>query len=83
MEETGLYILRWYARQGDGAASLRKPATAMLTLFKPGTTVTVAGANALYVGKDPAPWAGAIRSDGGGWSVITVTIPWWWQNTNN
>jgi hypothetical protein len=83
VEDRGLYVVRWYAKQGFGVAALRKPADAVLALFAPGTTIAVAGANSLKVGLNPGPWAGAIRSDGGGWSVIVVTIPWWWSNINN
>lgn len=81
LRDTGLYVLRWYSRQGTGSLALRQPADAILALFKPGTALAV-GSAFLRVSSKTAPWAGQIRTTGDGWAVVTVTIPWWWDNVN-
>ncbi len=75
MEATGLYVLRLYGKAEPGISALRKLADAILALFAPGTGLTV-GSATVRVRTDLAPWAGAIRADRPGWSVVVLTIPW-------
>lgn len=76
MEDTGLYVFRWYSKAGAGLPALRKPADAILTLFKAGTALQVASNVVVRVRADVAPYAGPVRSLGIDWSVVVITIPW-------
>jgi hypothetical protein len=89
MEHTGLYVLRWYSRDNTGLAALTAAADALLTLFKPGTTLAIDATDTLRVRGDIGPWRGPIMveasGEGGahaGWAVVVVTIPWRVYSTN-
>lgn len=76
VEDTGLYIVRWYAGSDLGLGALATPADAILSLFKPGTALSLGGGLHVRVRGDTGPSRSPIRVDLPGWSVITVTIPW-------
>ncbi len=83
-DERGLYVLRWYGLSNTSVAGLRKSVDALLALFTPGTTLT-AGSNTVRIRgmtNDPGPYAGQLLPQAGGWSVITLTIPWRSFTTN-
>lgn len=75
LEETGLYVLKWYGLSNYGVSALRKSVDALKALFAPGTTVAV-GSNTVRVRADVGPFTGQILPQDGGWSVLTLTIPW-------
>jgi len=75
VEETGLYVIKWYGLSDTGVSALRKSVDALKALFAPGTTLT-AGSNTVRVRGDTATQAGQIIPLAGGWSVLTLTIPW-------
>jgi len=81
IEETGLYVLKWYGLSGVQAAATRKCVDALKARFTPGTNIT-AGSHTLRCGGNPAAWAGQLMPHGDGWSVVTLTVPWWAQSTN-
>ncbi len=75
VEDTGLYIIRWYGKANTGLAALGDAVSAVLELFKPGTALTVADGT-LRVRGDLGPWRGQMMADMPGWTVIVITIPW-------
>jgi len=82
VEETGLYVTRWYGLAGTGLLALSRAASALLALFPPGGTLTLANGSALRWRENPGPWRGQARPDLPGWAVVTVTIPWRSYTTN-
>jgi hypothetical protein len=74
VEETGLYVLKWYGLPGIGETALRKSAHALKLLFAPGTRLT-AGSDTVSVRGDVGPQTGQIIPLTG-WSVLVLTIPW-------
>jgi hypothetical protein len=76
LEDTGLYVLRWYAPAETGLQALTQPADAVLALFKGGTALAVAAGLTCRVRTDPAPFRSAVRAAAAGWAVVTITIPW-------
>lgn len=77
MEDTGLYMLRWYSRAGTGTQALRKACDAVIALFAAGTALVVATGITVRVRSDFAPVAGSIQSgESSGWAVVVITIPW-------
>jgi hypothetical protein len=81
VEERGLYTLKLYGLSGYGVSSIRKAADAVLALFAPGTTVTAAS-DVVRVRTDVAPWAGQLLPLEGGWTVVTITVPFAARTTN-
>jgi len=79
--ETGLYVLKVYGLSGKGIAALRKSVDALRLLYAPGTTMT-AGAHTVRVRTDVSTQTGQIIPLDGGWSVLTLTVPWWAMSTN-
>lgn len=82
LEETGLYVLRWYGLQKYDVPAIRKSVDALKALFAPGTTLT-AGSHQLRMRSDIGAFAGQLLNTGDGWCVCTLTIPWqaYSQNT--
>lgn len=76
LEDTGLYVLRWYGVPGVGLTALRAAADAVLALFAPGTAIEVATGVVIRVRSDVGPFAGAIRPEHPGWAMVTITVPW-------
>lgn len=68
-----LYVLNIYVPQNTGILADGKYATALLSLFKPGTDIT-AGSTTLFVMPNPGPTRGQ-RHQEDGFSVIPVKIP--------
>lgn len=75
VEDTGLYVVRWYGQADTGLSALAEPTSAILELFKPGTGLTVADGTVRVRG-DIGPSRGPILADLPGWVVVTVSIPW-------
>lgn len=81
LEETGLYVLKWYGLSNYGLSALRASTDALRALFAPGTSLA-AGTDTVRISSRPGPYAGQILPVDGGWSVITLTIPWRAFSTN-
>lgn len=81
LEETGLYILKFYAPPNLGGYALRKTANAVRALFTPGTAFTITGGR-VHVSEKTAPWVGQVLRTDDGWSVVVLTIPWYSETTN-
>jgi hypothetical protein len=81
VEETGLYALKWYGIAGTDILALRTSVHALKALFTPGTKMT-AGSHVVRVRTDTGPQTGQILPLTGGWSVLTLAIPWWALSTN-
>lgn len=79
--ETGLYVAKWYGLSNVGISALRKSVDALKLLFAPGTRLT-AGSNTVRVRSDTAVRTGQIIPLDGGWSVLTLTIPWQSETIN-
>lgn len=75
LEETGLYIIKWFGIPDRGVGGIRKPLSALKLLFTPGTSL-VAGDHTIRVRGDVGPFTGQIIPQGSGWSRCTLTIPW-------
>lgn len=82
VEETGLYVIRWYGLSGYGPDGLRTCVDTLKALFSPGTSFTLSDGSTVRVRADIGPWAGEIRRLDGGWAVCTLTIPWLARSTN-
>lgn len=81
MNETGLYVIRWYGIEGIGSKAIRNSTDALLRLFTPGTLL-VAGANTVEIRGETAPVPAQILPQHNGWAVCTSTIPWRCRSLN-
>lgn len=80
MEETGIYVIKWYVPAGVGSNALLRSIDALKALYAPGTTFAV-GSNSVEVTGDPGPFAGQILP-ADDWAVCTLTIPWLARSRN-
>jgi hypothetical protein len=76
VEETGLFVVRWFGVGNVGFLDLNRAASAVLELFRPGQTLALADGSALRWRENPGPFRGQVRPDGAGWSLVVITIPW-------
>jgi hypothetical protein len=74
LEATPLYVLRLLYPQHTGMTAIRRTSDALLTLFAPGTPLTV-GSDIARVRSDLAPFPSPITQTEDGWASCTVTIP--------
>lgn len=74
IEATPTYVLTVGVPVATGTLAADGYVGALLTLFAPGTALTV-GSDSLRVRGDPAPFAGQLLRVEPGWMVQTVTIP--------
>lgn len=81
VEDTGLYVIRWYGLANIASHTIAASVDALLARFTPGTWLT-AGSNAVRIRSDVAPTRGQLLATGDGWAVCTVTIPWRCYSTN-
>jgi hypothetical protein len=76
LDDTGLYVLRWYGLANTGMRSLRDPMKKLRTLFKPGTTLPLSDGTTLRIRTDVSPTVSGIQPGKPGWSMISIAIPW-------
>lgn len=76
VEETGLYVIRWFGISGAGTSGIRKAVGALKSRFAPGTAWTLADGSVLRIRGDVGPSAGQLIRIDGGWTALTLTIPW-------
>lgn len=76
-EETGLYQIQLFGITGTGTRSIRELADDIKARFALGQGLgTLADGTSLRVNTNPGPQAGAITPIDGGWSFVTINIPW-------
>jgi hypothetical protein len=81
VRETGLYVIRWYGISGTGP-SVRAAVDALKVQLSPGTGLTLSDGSTVRVRADTGPYTGELRRIEGGWSVLTLTVPWMSEATN-
>lgn len=81
MEETGLYVLKWYGLANKGSAGIRKCVDDLMLLFAPGTSLT-AGSDVVWIRDDIGPATSQIVPQGTDRAVCALTIPWRAYTTN-
>jgi hypothetical protein len=74
MDEDPVYRLKLFSPSGYGTAGLYRVADALLALYAPRTTFTLAGSNGMRVRDRPAPTRSRLAASGGR-SMIAVTVP--------
>jgi hypothetical protein len=77
------YLPRIYVPAGSGPDAALKYADAMLTLFAPGTTMTLTSGDVLRVRGDLAPFPGQLAQISPGFAVLPVTVPLRLWTTNS
>jgi hypothetical protein len=76
VEDTALYVIRWYGLAGQGTKAINDGITALLARFAPGTAILASDGSIVRVRGDVAPIRSQItNTDDGAWAVTTVTIP--------
>lgn len=75
IEVTPQYVLKLYAPPNTGVTALYKAADALLTLFTPGTALTLSTGDVLRVRTDVAPYRGQLLQDAAGFAVVVITVP--------
>lgn len=73
LEVLPIYVVRIHVPSGTAMKAIRKYADTLLTLFAPGTIVSVSGQD-VRVRRDIAPSAGQILQMDG-WAFTTVSVP--------
>lgn len=76
VENTGLYIIKWYGLSNTGLNSITHGVDQLLALFPPGATITASSGDVVRIRGDVAPYRGQLRQDLPGWAVVLVTIPY-------
>lgn len=82
VEETGLYVLRIFGYGPVGLLALHGYADGVREQFAPGTAITTTRGDVLRVRTDTSVIASEILPLDTGWSVVTVTVPWWARTVN-
>jgi hypothetical protein len=82
VRETGLYVIRWYGVSRGGAEAIRAAVDAVKVQLSPGTGLTLSDGSTVRVRADTGPYTGELRRIEGGWSVLTLTVPWMSEATN-
>lgn len=80
-EDTGLYVIRWYAVAGQGLAA-GSAVDALLALYPKGASIPASDGSVVRVRGDVGPWRSGFTNVPGGWAVATVTIPFRVFTTN-
>lgn len=75
VQDTGLYVLRWFGLGNRGLPAITKAMDALLAMFPPGGEIAFTG-GVVRVRGDFAPHRGQILPAQPGWFVVTVTVPW-------
>ena len=74
LEALPLYVVKIYVPQNTGIGAARTYADQLITLFAPGTSLTVAG-HTVTVRTVPTTYAGQLIQTESGFGVIPVTVP--------
>ena len=78
VEDTGLYMIRWYGIANTGEKTLNDKVDSLLALFPAGSYLPLAYGSGLLVRirGDAAPYRGQLRATKPGFVMILVTIPY-------
>lgn len=82
IEVRPMYVLHFYVKQGVGISADGKYADKTITLFAPGTQITV-GSDTFEVRAAPGPYAGQRYQFDTGFSMVPVNIPIWGLTANS
>lgn len=77
MDNRPIYIIKLYAPTGTDSRALHKVAQAIMDVFPPLQTVTLADGTVLRVTSKPAPYKGQVMAHQDSHALIVVTIPLW------
>lgn len=75
LEVRPMYNLRIYVPANVGIDGALQYADSLLTLFAPGTEITVGSGSTLTVRGDVAPFVGQMQQADAGFAVVPVTVP--------
>lgn len=75
IEDTALYVFRWYDVAGRGTAAINTGISALLARFAPGTAIVAGDGSIVRVRGDVAPTRSQITNPAPGWAMSAVTIP--------
>jgi len=67
-------VVKIYVPPNDGIGAARQYADALLALFAPRTSLTVAS-HTVTVRTQPAPYSGQLLQTDSGWAVLPITVP--------
>lgn len=76
LEDTGLYVIKWYGLSNTDVLAIRKAERKVFELFPAGLGVSVSDGSTVRIRGDIAPFSSQITPQGDGWSVCTITLPW-------
>jgi hypothetical protein len=76
VEDTGLYVIRWYGLSGEATATMSQAITALLALFPPGSFLTATDGTIVRIQGTFAPRRSQITNPIAGRALSTITIPW-------
>jgi hypothetical protein len=82
VRETGLYVIRYFGLTGEGSVAIRRSVDAIKAKLSPGTAMTLSDGTTLRIRVDTGPYVGELRRMDGGWSVLTLRVPWVSEATN-
>ena len=85
VEDTGLYVIRWYGVANTGERDLNNSVDSLLALFPPGSSLPLADGSGLVVRirGDLAPYRGQMLPVKPGFVMITTKIPYRVLSINN
>lgn len=78
VEDTGLYVVRWYGVANTGEQELNDKIDSLLALFPPGSSLPLTDGSNLVVRVrgDHAPYRGQLRRVKPGFVLVVITIPY-------
>lgn len=79
-EYRGLYVLKVFGVENTGSLALDTVADAVLAAFPADSALSVSDGHTVRIGGKPAPYRSQILAGPSGWSVLSITIPWWCQS---
>lgn len=82
IEVTPMYVLHFYVKANTGISGDGKYADKALTLFAPGTQITV-GSDTVEVRAAPGPYRGQRYQFENGFSMVPVNVPLWGLTANS
>lgn len=80
-EDTGLYVVKWFGLSGNGLG-IRTCADAVLARFTPGTSFVLSDGTTVRIPTELGPKAGQITPVAGGWSFVSIDIPYIAESIN-
>lgn len=70
-----MYVLHVYVKSNTGISGDGKYADKLITLFAPGTAITLASGDDFSVRADAGPYRGQRTNPATGWSMVPVNVP--------